>query len=235
MKRYRNSVDPPVRASIHNDGFETYDEIVNENADEEGLPSCNQVEQSNSDHPPTCVGINADTRIANLSGKDQPPPVPTGRRPTAFDAARQRGKTEPCVEEIPLSTMPYGFSRAGTSNPTSVNSEHLPGAYVNSNDINAGLSQLRNQNIPKQSVRKLSAPSRMDTRKYSPGDPPPLVPRGWGSLRNGNKSTDICPRESAPVYSNFDGNFPPVIQEAEEGNTSENDETDPDAYVTVVE
>ena len=172
MKRYRNSVDPPVRASIHNDGFETYDEIVNENADEEGLPSCNQVEQSNSDHPPTCVGINADTRIANLSGKDQPPPVPTGRRPTAFDAARQRGKTEPCVEEIPLSTMPYGFSRAGTSNPTSVNSEHFPSAYVNSNDINAGPSQLRNQNTPKQ-----------------------------------------------PFY----GNSPPVIQEAEEGNTGEND------------
>ena len=178
MKCYRNFVDPPVRiagpsgASIYNDGFETYEEIVDENADEEGLASCNQVEQSNSEHPPTCVGIKADMRNANLSGKDQPPPLPSGRRPTAFDGARQRGKTEPCVEEIPLSTMPYGFSRARTSNPTSVNSEHFPSAYVNSTDINAGLSQLRNQNIPKQ-----------------------------------------------PVYSNS----PPVIQEAEEGNTGEND------------
>ena len=247
MRRYRNFAGPPVKndgtsgasipdvlvRSIHNDGFVTYDEIVDKDAGEEGLPSYNEVAQSNSDHPPAYV--RAGVRNANLSGEEKPPPVPPSRRPTAFDGARQRSKTESYVEEIPLSTMPHGFSRAGTSNPTSVNSEHLPGAYVNSNDINAGLSQLRNQNIPKQSVRKLSAPSRMDTRKYSPGDPPPLVPRGWGSLRNGNKSTDICPRESAPVYSNFDGNFPPVIQEAEEGNTSENDETDPDAYVTVVE
>ncbi|KAK2553886.1 hypothetical protein P5673_024577 [Acropora cervicornis] len=220
--------------SNHNDGFETYDEIVDKDAGEEGLPSYKEVAQNNLDLPPSYVGIRAGMRNANLSGEEKPPPVPPSRRPTAFDGVRQRSKTEPSVEEIPLSTMPYGFSRAGTSNPTSVNSEHLPGAYVNSNDINAELSQLRNQNIPKQSVRKLSAPSRMDTRKYSPGDPPPLVPREWGSFRDGNKSTDTCPRKSAPVYSNFDGNFPPVIQEAEEGNTSDNDETDANGYITVV-
>ncbi|XP_074609249.1 VWFA and cache domain-containing protein 1-like isoform X2 [Acropora palmata] len=249
LRRYRNFADPPVTidgasgASIpdvllvrsnHNDGFETYDEIVDKDAGEEGLPSYKEVAQNNLDLPPSYVGIRAGMRNANLSGEEKPPPVPPSRRPTAFDGVRQRSKTEPSVEEIPLSTMPYGFSRAGTSNPTSVNSEHLPGAYVNSNDINAELSQLRNQNIPKQSVRKLSAPSRMDTRKYSPGDPPPLVPREWGSFRDGNKSTDTCPRKSAPVYSNFDGNFPPVIQEAEEGNTSDNDETDANGYITVV-
>lgn len=210
----------------------TYDEIVDKNAAEEGLPSYNEVAQNNLDHPPSYVGIRAGMRNANLSGEAKPPPVPHSRRPTAFDGARQRSKTESCVEEIPLSTMPHGFSRAGTSNPTSVNSEHLPSTYVNSNDINAGLPQLRNQNIPKQSVRKLSAPSRMDTRKYSPGDqPPPLVPRERGSLRDGNKTTDICPGEGEPAYSNV----PPVIQEAEEGNTSDNDETDAHGYVTVVE
>ena len=246
MRRYRNFAGPPVKnegasgasipdvlvRSIHNDGFVTYDEIVHKDAGEEGLPSYNELAQSNSDHPPAYVGTRAGVRNANLSGEEQPPPVPPSRRPTAFDGARQRSKTESYFQEIPLSTMPHGFSRAGTSNPTSVNSEHLPGAYVNSNDINAGLSQLRNQNIPKQSVRKLSAPSRMDTGKYSPGDqPPPLVPRGWGSSRHGNTTTDICPEERGPIYSNT----PSVIQEAEEGNTSENDETDPDAYVTVVE
>lgn len=249
LRRYRNFAAPPVKnegasgasipdvlvRSIHNDGFETYDEIVDKDAGEDGLPSYNELAQSNSDHPPAYVGIRAAVRNANLSGEEQPPPVPPSRRPTAFDGARQRSKTESYVEEIPLSTMPHGFSRAGTSNPTSVNSDHFPAAYVNSNDINAGLSQLRNQNIPKQSVRKLSAPSRMDTRKYSPGDqPPPLVPRERGSFRDGNKSTDTCPGQSAPVYSNFDGNFPPVIQEAEEGNTSDNDETDANGYVTVV-
>lgn len=215
----------------------TYDEIVDKDAGEEGLPSYNEVAQSNSDHPPAYVGIRAGVRNANLSGEKQPPPVPPGRRPTAFHGARQRSKTESYVEEIPLSTMPHGFSRAGTSNPTSVNSDHFPSAYVNSNDINAGLSQLRNQNTPKQPMRKLSAPSRMDIRKYSPGDqPPPLVPRERGSFRDGNKSTDTRPGESAPVYSNFNGNqFPPVIQEAEEGNTSDNDETDAHGYVTVVE
>ena len=184
MRRYRNFAGPPVKndgtsgasipdvlvRSIHNDGFVTYDEIVDKDAGEEGLPSYNEVAQSNSDHPPAYV--RAGVRNANLSGEEQPPPVPPSRRPTAFDGARQRSKTESYVEEIPLSTMPHGFSRAGTSNPTSVNSEHFPSAYVNSNDINAGPSQLRNQNTPKQ-----------------------------------------------PFY----GNSPPVIQEAEEGNTGEND------------
>ena len=72
-------------------------------------------------------------------------------------------------------------------------------------------------------MRKLTALSRMDPRKYPPGhQPAPLVPRGRASSRVGNKTTDICPGERGPVYSNV----PPVIPEAKEGNTSDNDESD---------
>ena len=209
-----------------------YDEIPDNNAGEEGLPSYNDVEQNQSDHSLAYPGSRAGMRNASLSGEEKPPPVPPSRRPTAFNGARQRSKTETYVEQIPLSTMPYHFSGAGTSNPTSVNSEHLPNVYVNYTEDNARLSQLRNQHTPKQPMRKLSAPSRMDTRKYPPRDqPPPLVPRERVSLE-GDKKTVICPAgERMPVYSNV----PPVIREAEEGNTSGNDDTDAHGYVTVVE
>ena len=245
MPRFRNFADPPVKnarssgtaipdvlvQSIHNSGFETYDEIPDNDAGEEGLPSYNEVQQNHSDHSPSYPGFRAGMRNASLSGKEKPPPVPPSRRPTAFDGTRQRSKTETYVEQIPLSTMPYRFSGAGTSNPTSVNSEHPPSAYANCIDINAGLSQRRNQHTPKQPMRKLSAPSRMDTRKYPPRDqPPPLVPRERVSLE-GNNKTGICPGERIPVYSNV----PPVIKEVEEGNTSGNDDTDAHGYVTVME
>ena len=246
MRRFRNSADPPVKntgssgtsipdvlvQSIHNSGFETYDEIPDNNAGEEGLPSYNEVQQNHSYHPPTYRGFRAGMRNASLSGEEKPPPVPPSRKSIAFDGAWQRSKTETYVEQIPLPTMSYRFSGARTSNPTSVNSEHRANVYANYTEDNVRLSQLRNQHTPKQPMRKLSPPSRMDSRKYSPRDqPPPLVPRERISL-GGNYRTDICPPgERIPDYSNV----PPVIQEAEEGVTSGNDDTDAHGYVTVVE
>ena len=191
MQRFRDSADPPVKnarssgtstpdalvQSIDINEFETYDVIVDTNAGEEGLPSY-KVERNNLNHSPAYAGLRAGMRNPNLNREENPPPLPPSRRPIAFDGARQRSKIESCVEEIPLSTMPYGFSGAGTSNPTSVNSEHPPSAYANCIDINAGLSQRRNQHTPKQPTRELSAPSRMNIRKYPPGDQsPPLGPR----------------------------------------------------------
>ncbi|XP_068714501.1 VWFA and cache domain-containing protein 1-like [Montipora foliosa] len=169
----RPSAIPDVLVrSIHNDSFETYDEIVelrppandqDAHAPDKWPPSYNQVQRKYSDNPPAYPG---------RTRGDQPPPVPNTRRPSAFDSPRQRSRTDPPpMEEILMTTMPR---EPCDFNRTSVKTKNNRGMYANCNDTQPGISPMRNGSR-KQSIASLPD---VRSRKMSVFDQRPPLPSG---------------------------------------------------------
>ncbi|XP_068714502.1 VWFA and cache domain-containing protein 1-like [Montipora foliosa] len=234
--------------SIHNGGFDTYDEIaeprppandqdVYMHPQDEGPPPYNQIQRKYSDNPPD---------YPELTRGDQPPPVPNTRRPSAFEGPRQRSRTDP--------PPPRDFNNRGVyANYNDTEPEERPLGHgprkqsvVSLPDVPSRKMSVFDQRPPLQSERdehpsvyvprKRSVPSL--TRAASRADispenqPPPLVPR-MPQSSNGTINTENSPERGRHVYSNVAY----VIPEVEEGplsSLSDNDDTGAHGYVTII-